>query len=159
NAVTSLDEIAEQRPERDKGFLALLRAGHYLCQASALDDLLQSVLRETISALSAQRAAIILMDQGSNQLKLGPSTSEPRCSSSARFFSQTLADRCYQEGQSLLCIDPMMDESLGTGSIQQGSMTSIICALMRTPRKRLGVLHLDRGSMQQPFTEDDFYLA
>jgi HD-GYP domain-containing protein (c-di-GMP phosphodiesterase class II) len=159
NAVTSLDEIAEQRPERDKGFLALLRAGHYLCQASALDDLLQSVLRETISALSAQRAAIILMDQASNQLKLRASISEPRCSSSARFFSKTLADRCYQEGQSLLCIDPMVDERLGIGSIQQGSMTSIICALMRTPRKRLGVLHLDRGSMQQPFTEDDFYLA
>jgi putative nucleotidyltransferase with HDIG domain len=31
--------------------------------------------------------------------------------------------------------------------------------LLRTPRRRLGVLHLDRGLEQQPFTEDDLHLA
>jgi putative nucleotidyltransferase with HDIG domain len=31
--------------------------------------------------------------------------------------------------------------------------------LLRTPRKRLGVLHLDRGPMQKPFTKDDLHLA
>jgi putative nucleotidyltransferase with HDIG domain len=30
---------------------------------------------------------------------------------------------------------------------------------LRTPRKRLGVLHLDRSFMQEPFTEDDLFLA
>src|SRR5262249_38486080 len=35
----------------------------------------------------------------------------------------------------------------------------LICALLRSPRKRLGVLHLDRGPTQMPFDEDDFYLA
>jgi putative nucleotidyltransferase with HDIG domain len=31
--------------------------------------------------------------------------------------------------------------------------------LLRTPRKRLGVLHLDRSFVQDPFTEDDLCLA
>jgi putative nucleotidyltransferase with HDIG domain len=38
-------------------------------------------------------------------------------------------------------------------------MASVLCVLLRTPRKRLGVLHLDRGPMQRPFTQDELHLA
>ena len=46
-----------------------------------------------------------------------------------------------------------------TQSIADGAMASVMCVLLRTPRKRLGVLHLDRCFWQKPFTEDDLYLA
>jgi HD-GYP domain-containing protein (c-di-GMP phosphodiesterase class II) len=35
----------------------------------------------------------------------------------------------------------------------------MICALLRSPRRRLGVLHLDRGPLQEPFSRDEFFLA
>src|SRR5262249_46402793 len=35
----------------------------------------------------------------------------------------------------------------------------VLCVLVRTRRKRLVVLHLDRGPMQRPFTKDDLHLA
>jgi HD-GYP domain-containing protein (c-di-GMP phosphodiesterase class II) len=38
-------------------------------------------------------------------------------------------------------------------------MASVICALLRSPRQRLGVLHLDRGLKQEPFTREDLQLA
>ena len=38
-------------------------------------------------------------------------------------------------------------------------MASVLCVLLRTPRKCLGVLHLDRGPLQAPFTKDDLHLA
>jgi len=38
-------------------------------------------------------------------------------------------------------------------------MASVLCVLLRTPRKRLGVLHLDRSYWQKPFTADDLHLA
>jgi putative nucleotidyltransferase with HDIG domain len=38
-------------------------------------------------------------------------------------------------------------------------MASVLCVLLRTPRKRLGVLHLDRSYWQKPFTEEDLHLA
>jgi putative nucleotidyltransferase with HDIG domain len=38
-------------------------------------------------------------------------------------------------------------------------MASVLCVLLRTPRKRLGILHLDRGPWQKPFTPDDLRLA
>jgi HD-GYP domain-containing protein (c-di-GMP phosphodiesterase class II) len=44
-------------------------------------------------------------------------------------------------------------------SVRAGTMSSIICALLRSPRNRIGVLHLDRGPFQEPFTENDLYLA
>src|SRR5207244_780838 len=44
-------------------------------------------------------------------------------------------------------------------SVQIGSMSSMICVLLRSPRQRLGVLQLDRGPLQDPFDQADFYLA
>src|SRR5581483_9280248 len=38
-------------------------------------------------------------------------------------------------------------------------MASVLCVLLRTPRKKLGVLHLDRSPWQKPFSKDDLYLA
>jgi putative nucleotidyltransferase with HDIG domain len=35
----------------------------------------------------------------------------------------------------------------------------VLCVLLRTPRKRLGVLHLDRSPWQKPFTMDELNLA
>src|SRR5262249_31469716 len=43
--------------------------------------------------------------------------------------------------------------------IAEGTMASVLCVLLRTPRNKLGVLHLDRGPMQKPFTKDDLHLA
>jgi putative nucleotidyltransferase with HDIG domain len=158
-AVKTLGDAVEQRPDRDKGFLALLRAGHHLCQVSGLEELLNSVLGETATTLNAQRAAIILMDEATNQLQLRAVVTPLAGSPGGRCFSKTLADRCYREGQSLLCSDPR-EEELGTiSTLLRGTMSSIICALLRTPRKRLGVLHLDRGPTQVPFTQDDLCLV
>jgi putative nucleotidyltransferase with HDIG domain len=38
-------------------------------------------------------------------------------------------------------------------------MASVLCVLLRTPRKKLGVLHLDRSPWQKTFTREDLLLA
>ena len=38
-------------------------------------------------------------------------------------------------------------------------MSSVMCVLLRTPRKLLGVIHLDRSPWQKPFTMEDLHLA
>ena len=150
-----------RRPERDNAVLALVRANHHLSHISHLDDLLASVLGDTIQALNAQRGSIILSDPISGELSL-KATLAPRLSSSARAksFSQTLVKRCFSQGESLLCDDVNADESLVLArSIRHGSMNSVICALLRTPRRSIGILHLDRGCMDDPFSENDLYYA
>src|SRR5207302_9426999 len=84
-----------------------------------------------------------------------------RAEAAARIcFSQSLAQRSFNRGESILCQSVEADPELAMArSIAEGAMASVLCILLRTPRKRLGVLHLDRGPWQKPFTQDDLHLA
>src|SRR5262249_53094729 len=63
-------------------------------------------------------------------------------------------------GEAVLCRSVTEDAELAMAqSISEGTMASVLCVLLRTPRRTLGVLHLDRGPMQHPFTRDDLFLA
>src|SRR5205814_6217080 len=75
-------------------------------------------------------------------------------------YSQKIAQRCYTQAESILCTSVGDDPELAAAqSIADGQMSSVLCVLLRTPRKKLGVLHLDRSYWQRPFTEDDLHLA
>lgn len=149
---------------------ALLRAGHHLVHIEKEEDLLQSILNDAVKVLDAQRGAIVLCEQPDNRLKIKAITtgrSEPRARMSGRGdvatrtpFSQSLALRCVSRGESILCHRVEEDPELAVArSIAEGSMGSVMCVLLRTPRKVLGVLHLDRSPWQKPFTMDDLRLA
>jgi hypothetical protein len=144
-----------------QGMQTLVRTNHHLARIGDLNELLQSILADVVTTLGAQRAAIILADPVTGELTLrglfGPGLSPLR---TGRPYSRTLIDRCFRLGESLLCRDARIDEDLGEArSIKVGTMSSIICALLRSPRQRIGVLHLDRGPMQDAFTESDLYLT
>jgi putative nucleotidyltransferase with HDIG domain len=69
-------------------------------------------------------------------------------------------DKALRRGESILCHSAADDPELALArSIAEGAMASVLCVLLRTPRKRLGVLHLDRSPWQKPFTNDDLHLA
>jgi HD-GYP domain-containing protein (c-di-GMP phosphodiesterase class II) len=154
---------AAGQPQHEHAMLALVRANYHMTHIAHLEDLLQSILADTIGALQAQRGSIILADPitGALTLKatLAPNV-KPGIQTSGRPFSQTLVQRCFSMGESILCDDVSADESLLLArSIRHGAMASVICALLRTPRKRIGILHLDRGFLDDPFTENELYYA
>ncbi len=150
--------------------LALLRSGHHLGHIEKEEDLLRSVLEDAVAVLDAQRGAIVLAEGAENQLQLKATTTGrnlPRAAvngrpeAGGRFpFSQSLAQRSFQRGESVLCQRVEDDEELSLArSIAEGAMASVLCVLLRTPRRALGVLHLDRSPWQKPFTMDDLRLA
>jgi HD-GYP domain-containing protein (c-di-GMP phosphodiesterase class II) len=138
----------------------LLRTGQHMCHLSSLDDLLHSVLADAVAALKAQRGAIVLAHPLTGELQLR-NVVTPRLPKNAQpCYSRTMAERAFVSCESLLCQDVKMEaDLLNARSVLVGTMASVICALLRSPRKSLGVLHLDRGPMQAPFDEDDFHLA
>jgi HD-GYP domain-containing protein (c-di-GMP phosphodiesterase class II) len=140
-----------------KQFLTLLRAGYHLSHIDSVNELLQTLLDDTVAALGAQRGAILLANGTTGQLAL-KSFAGAKSAASNRVCSMTLAQRCFSKGESLLCLDRAAEEN-SSASVILGEMTSIICALLRSPRRRLGVLHLDRGPRQAPFSQEDFKLA
>jgi putative nucleotidyltransferase with HDIG domain len=143
-------------PRPGEQLLALLRAGQHLVHLDSETELLHSILNDAVAVLDAQRGAIVLAD-GDGKLQLKALAGD----SSGRFhFSQKLAQRCFQGGESILCGSVDDDPELKLSqSIADGAMASVMCVLLRTPRRRLGVLHLDRNFWQKPFTEDDLHLA
>lgn len=138
-------------PAPAKHFLMLLRAGYYLSRLDSVSDLLQSLLDDTVAVLDAQRGAIALTDESTGIFSL-KSVSGPKSVGASRHFSKTLAERCFAKGESLLCVEACLP---GSVSVVRGDMASVICGLLRSPRRRLGVLHVDRGPLQKPFSEND----
>jgi putative nucleotidyltransferase with HDIG domain len=147
-------------PRPGEQLLALLRAGHHLVHLDNEEDLLHTILNDAVSTLDAQRGAIVLADAGTGALKLRALATGQQQVSSRTGFSQNLAQRSFTRGESILCSSVDEDPELaGARSIAEGTMASVLCVLLRTPRKCLGVLHLDRGPLQAPFTKDDLHLA
>jgi HD-GYP domain-containing protein (c-di-GMP phosphodiesterase class II) len=149
---------------------ALLRAGQHLVHIEKEEDLLQSILTDAVNVLDAQRGAIVLSEGAEGKLKIRALVSgraAPRATLAGRGdfagrfqFSQSLANRCIQRGESILCHRVEEDPELALArSIAEGTMASVLCVLLRTPRKTLGILHLDRSPWQKPFTLEDLRLA
>ncbi len=148
---------------------ALFQANSHLVHIDKEEDLLKSILSDAVSVLEAQRGAIVLAEPPDNKLiikAISTGRSEPRAvmsgrDTSTRFqFSQSLASRCFSRGESILCHRVEEDPELAMArSIAEGTMASVLCVLLRTPRKTLGVLHLDRSPWQKPFTMEDLRLA
>jgi HD-GYP domain-containing protein (c-di-GMP phosphodiesterase class II) len=159
-AVEAVTEIGEEQPLPPHYLKALLRAGQAGCQKASLDELLQVILDDAVSTLDAQRGAIVLLDEDSGALQLRAMVLAREKLNSKHCYSRTLAERSFRRGESLLCEDVHTDHQLLTaGSVAHGAMSSIVCALLRSPRSRLGVLHLDRGPLQDPFDAHDFFFA
>jgi HD-GYP domain-containing protein (c-di-GMP phosphodiesterase class II) len=142
-----------------KHLFTLLRAGYHLSRVSSLQELLQSVLDDTVAVLNATQGTMLLIDESTGQLtpyahsSIGPRNSAPE-------FSMSLASRCFTRGESLLCSDVgTLSESARHESLARGSMSSVICAMLRSPRQRLGVLHLYRIAQQEPFARGELELA
>ncbi len=148
-------------PRAGDELLALLRAGHHLVHLESEDQLLDSILNDAVGVLDAQRGAIVLAENDGAEL-----SSKPRAlavgngDSRGRFhYSKRLMQRCFSKGESALYKNVQDQQELMSQSIADGAMSSVLCVLLRTPRRKLGVLHLDRSMFQDPFSEDDLQLA
>jgi HD-GYP domain-containing protein (c-di-GMP phosphodiesterase class II) len=160
DALNVLAHDQARSPRPGEQLLAMLRAGHHLGHLEKEEDLLHSILNDAVSALDAQRGAIVLADGPNEPLRLRALASGRGEPPGRPKFSQNLAQRSFSRGESILCHKVDEDPELAMAqSISEGAMSSVLCVLLRTPRQRLGVLHLDRGPMQDPFTKDDLQLA
>jgi putative nucleotidyltransferase with HDIG domain len=158
-ALESLNAEKDETVRQGKHFINLLRAGYHFSNVASIEAMLQSVLDDTVALLNAQRGSIVLQNE-SGELQARAISAARASLLGPKVFSRTLAKRSFQQSESLLCRDVKTELDLVSAtSVKQGAMASIICALLRSPRKKLGVLHLDRGPLQVPFTQEEFYLA
>jgi HD-GYP domain-containing protein (c-di-GMP phosphodiesterase class II) len=164
----SVPSVGREMFDRDKmprvgeQLIALLRAGRHLTHLQSEDQLLDSILHDAVSVLDAQRGAVVLADgDGADpKLKLRSLAVGPREPGTRFPFSKRLVQKAFAAGESMLFTNLSENEEFRMHqSIQDGAMASVLCVLLRTPRRKLGVLHLDRGFFQPAFTNADLRLA
>ncbi|HEY1860732.1 MAG TPA: FHA domain-containing protein, partial [Gemmataceae bacterium] len=137
--------------------VGLLRAGQTLHQTDSLDAFLRTSLDDAVRTLTARSAVLLLIDERTGRLTVQAARSEKQTKPS---FSKTLTQRCFSRGESLLVHDVREDVELQkSDSVARGEMRSVLCALVRSPRKRLGVLHLVRGLQDKPFSVFELHMA
>jgi pSer/pThr/pTyr-binding forkhead associated (FHA) protein len=143
-------------PRPGESLLALLRAAQHLAQVQDETELLHAILTDVVAVLDAQRAVIVLRDRNQNPY-VRAATGDAAGRSP---FSPALVEQCVRRGKSILCPRVKDDPELSRDeSMADGTMASVLCVLLRTPRQRLGALHLDRAVGQVPFTEENLHLA
>lgn len=143
---------------RDR-MLRLLRIGRDFGQIASLDALLESILREAVAALKAQGGAILLLDEHSSRLEQRAVVPASRLNQAPTLMFD-LAERALRQGESLISHDTRADlDSVLRRLLADSTPAYVICALLRTPSRRLGILQVDRGPKQMPFTEADLRLA
>ena len=152
-------EPSEERFQRDgRRFLKLMRAGYRLAHAADPDFALRQTLDEAVAFFGARRGGVFLTDATSGQL-LVRTYAVAEQEALGRPPGKTLATVALRRRRSVLFKDSAEAAPFQADSVLNGDMTSIICAVLRSPDRELGVLHLDRGRNQEPFTEADLYLA
>jgi putative nucleotidyltransferase with HDIG domain len=147
-------------PQSHRHLLTLFRAGYHLRQVARLPELTKAILDDTVAVLEAQRGCILLADELTGKLELHTVVTTHKSLSAAKCYSQSIVRRSFEHDESLLCQDVThLGDPRSVQSSVRKNMASIICVLLRTPRKKLGVLHLDRGPTQEPFSREQFSLA
>ncbi len=143
---------------RDR-MMRLLRIGRDFGQIASLDALLESILREAVAALKAQGGAILLLEEHANRLEQRAVVPASRINQPPA-LNLGLVERALHQGESLISLNTRADvDSVLRRMLADSTPAYVICALLRTPSRRLGILQLDRGPKQQPFTEADLRLA
>ncbi len=149
-------------PRAGDQLIALLRAGKHLVHLQSEDQLLDNILKDAVSVLDAQRGAIILAEgdhETDPPLRLRSLIVGPREPSGRFPFSKRLTQQAFAAGESMLFKNVCDDEQHSTPSVMAGAMGSVLCVLLRTPRRKIGVLHLDRSVIQSAFTKEDLMFA
>ncbi len=157
---TSLDQVlgktGEPRPSRESSasarmISALIRAGQELVTHQPLQQLFETILQLSLSAVEAKRGVILTLEEGELQV---------RASQGDGFAISTLVrDQVLREKKSMLVSDAMRHDALSKQeSIVLSRVRSIMAAPLQTGENVIGIIYVDNGVILRPFSQDDLDL-
>jgi phosphoserine phosphatase RsbU/P len=157
---TSLDKVlaktGEPRPAREASAAlrmvgALIRAGQELVTHQPLEQLFETILQLSLSAVEAKRGVILTLDEG----ELGV-----RASKGDGFtISAGVRDQVLRDKRSLLISDALRHDALSKQeSILLQRVRSMMAVPLQTGDRVIGLIYVDNGSVLRPFSQDDLDL-
>jgi serine phosphatase RsbU (regulator of sigma subunit) len=130
---------------------ALVRAGRELAGLRPLNELFELILDLSLSAVSARRGVLMLLEGGELV---------PKAAKGDNFrISQAVCVQVMEQRKSLLVKDTQFEQALmASHSIAAESVKSLIAVPLQTNNDVIGLIYLDTPHIIAPFTEDDLSL-
>jgi serine phosphatase RsbU (regulator of sigma subunit)/pSer/pThr/pTyr-binding forkhead associated (FHA) protein len=156
---TSLDKVLGKTAEprlreasaASRMVTALIRAGQELVTHQPLEQLFETILQLSLSAVEAKRGVILTLDEGELQVRASKGDG---FKISASIRDQVLRDKC-----SLSIRDAQRHDALSKQeSIVLQSVRSMMAAPLQTGARVIGLIYVDNGSVLRPFSQDDLDL-
>lgn len=134
----------------------LLKVSQLLSSPSPIDELLERILQLVFQILEVDRAALLLVEPGTGELRPRVARLASGGEPLGPFYSQNIVD--YVRGQSVAALfadarqDPRLD---GAESVVAQSIRASMCAPLKPRDEVMGVLYVDNLSRANGFTEED----
>ncbi len=160
-AAESKTEDLENLLRAQRNLATAYRVSKLLASARDLDELFTGVIDSILSAISCDRAALLLRDSaGSEPLRvMRAHEREGNGGPGEITVSRTVVQDVLENGVSTLSQDATADARYCTGqSIIQQQIRSVMCAPVSTDVSVLGVLYTDSRSRTGAFSENDLEL-
>ncbi|MBZ4400791.1 GAF domain-containing protein [Myxococcus sp. MISCRS1] len=134
----------------------LLAVAQLLSSPGSLDSLLERILQLVFRVLGVDRAALLLVDEATGELRPRVARAATGEVLSERFHSQHIVDSVRKHGLAALFANAQQDVRLDSSvSIRAQSIHSAMCVPLKSRDTWLGVLYVDNRSHGGLFTEAD----
>jgi Nif-specific regulatory protein len=142
-----------------RGLSALLKISMAINSIRDLDTLQQRLLELIIEAIPAERAAILLSDDGVHDFVSAFGWNKLSGGSTTIRVSKTIARQVMQEGAAILSND-IGEGSAGEApdSLVASRVKSLLCVPLTMFERVIGIIYCDTSSPANPFDEDHLQL-
>ena len=130
---------------------ALVRAGRELAGLRPLNELFELILDLSLSAVSARRGVLMLLEDGELV---------PKAAKGDNFrISKVVCEQVIEGRKSLLVKDTQFEQALlSSHSIAAEAVKSLVAVPLQTNNDVIGLIYLDTPHIIAPFTEEDLSL-
>ncbi len=134
----------------------LLKVSQLLSSPGPIESLLERILQLVFQILEVDRAAVLLVDPASGQLRSRVAQTASGEQPTGPFYSQHIVDYVRTHSVAALFADAQVDPRLGTAdSVMLQSIRASLCAPLKPRDQVLGVLYVDNVSLANRFTQED----
>ena len=147
---------SDREAQTVKKLKILLEISKQLCSLDEPDQLLHKILDLLFQIMRIDHAAILLVNQESQQLELKAAKSVEDLVEEQNFYSHKIVELAYQSGDAIITKDAKRDQRFqGSNSIFREAIQNCMCVPLKNYTEVIGVLYVDNLSLFISYTDED----
>ena len=156
--ITIVQKSAQSMAVKQQQMQQLIRILGLVNSSLDMEQVLQDVIDTVISLTNAERAYLLMSNEGSGQLTIRQARNwdQETLSGDEVIFSRSIINRALQQKMPILTTNAQDD--VGTASVVNYSLRSIVCVPLVLRDKIIGVLYADNRLGQGVFSQDSIPL-